>query len=479
VAPGTLSDSVQQAPDSSFALLDSPLPLLVLAGLLVGALGAGRLLKSEANVSVLSNVGVTFDDVPDYVPGNSEAKEELETVVAFLKNPEVFQKLGANVPKRVLISGLGDTEQMAQAVAGESGVPFLRIVSGDSAVRDVFTEAREQTPCVLFIPFERQREDAELEAELATERPLGNHTEPLMSEDRLNEVLQEMTESSSSELVVVAGSSRQDVPEELSRFFELRVVVEPEPDGVPALALATYVSQNDPPGRPSSGSGKTAPWRDVKVLELGSGTSMAGIAAASVGADVLLTDRSRLLPLMSKNIRLNQEQMNVGSAACAAFEWAQVEKPGKEVSKESWDVVLGANLACDLADVPFLADTLAFLLGPLGAAKGGIAIYAHRPRSVALDESLQSAFKERGLSCRVLPSLSPQASGEASPWNPTGAGNGAAGLDEVFFWELQSSSVATPELAAQVLIGQRDKAGGLDQVPAEFFKELSQKSKRT
>lgn len=449
-----LTDPVQQAPDGPQAILsDSFLPLLALAGLVVGALGASNLLKSEAKISVLPDAGTIFDDVPDYVPGNIEAKEDLQSVVAFLKNPAVFRKLGANVPKRVLLSGLGDKAQMAKAIAGESGVPFLQIVSSDSSVRDAFAEACEKVPCVVFVPLD------------------------VRSDDEGYVALKEMGGFTDSEIVFVASSNTPDVSEEVSRFVELEVAVEPEPDWSASVALATYVSQNGPPGRQSE-SGTAAPWRDVNVLELGSGNGLAGIAAASAGADVMLTDRSRLVPLMGKNASANRAQIDVGTIDVEAFEWAQVEKPPVAVSRKKWNVVLGADLVRDAASVPDFADLLAFLLGPMGAAAGGTAIYAHRPLSRALDVGLQAALEERGLSLTVLPPLPPPASGESSPWCPSKDGQEAAELGEVVLWELPgSSSAVTAEMAAQVLMGQRHTAAGADQVPAEFWKELSEKSK--
>lgn len=550
---GNIPDTVQQASSESPAELSNiALPLVVLGGvgLLLGTLGATKLLNSEAKVSVLSNVDVKFQDVPDHASVSNESKEELELIVAFLKKPEVFQKLGAKVPKSVLLSGPGNKALMAQAIAGESGVPFLEMASSGSQVHDVFAEACEKTPCVLFIPLDRRRRDEALRGELVTEEELEDTIEPLMSEERLDEILQAMEDFKNSELVFVVASSRQALVDRISNLFALGVAVGREPEGLVArrllaanrleeaveayqlaykgctcctateeleaelkhaqelleqhwekyhdmnvplprngtrecslrvrqsvacdycslsggegpggavsaagLALASYVSQNDPPRCPSSGSGKMAPWCGVNVLELGSGTGIAGIAAASAGANVLLTDRISLLPLMAKNIELNQDQIDIGSADCAAFEWADVEKPGNEVSNTTWDVVLGADLVSEFADVPGFADAMAFLLCPLGRAAGGTAIYAHHPQSVELDEKLQSALTERGLNLRVLPSLPLQAPGDA------------------VFWELRSkSSVASPELVAKVLLGGRDKAAGLGEIPAEFWKTLS------
>jgi len=136
------------------------------------------------------------------------------------------------------------------------------------------------------------------------------------------------------------------------------------------VALATYISQATPPGR--HGNEKMAPWHGVDVLELGSGTGVAGLAAAAEGANVLLTDRDNLMPLMAKNIRLNQDYMELGSADCEAFDWTA--PPPKEVSSAAWDVVLCSESVTESDDVPLFADTLASLLGPDGAAAGATAI---------------------------------------------------------------------------------------------------------
>ncbi|CAE8635262.1 unnamed protein product [Polarella glacialis] len=533
---------VQQAPNDSFAGLSDfalPLMLVAVAGFLV------RSLFTKAKVSVQSDAGATFEDVPDTVPGNSEAKQELALLVDFLKNPTPFLELGATVPRRLLLYGPGDKLQMAKAIAGESRVPFLEVISNDSPVHEIFADAQEKAkaPCVLFIALDRRREDEDVGGQLQTAEDADETSELLMSQERLNEVLQATHDFQGSGLIFVVASGRQDVVEKVSRSVDLAVKVgheeqilvarrllkanrlekavealhfacrgvtgrsynrnvsvemlksvatdemktelmnaqdllkqhwekyhdlcidlpwngiadrslrvrqsvacdscswcgEDGPGGVvwaAGLALATYVSQNGPPGSSSSESGTSAPWKGVKVLELGSGTGVVGIAAAAAGADVLMTDRSRLVPLAETNITLNQDQIKIGSAVCAAFEWAEVEKPPREVSKQTWDVVLGADLVYTSADVPLFTDTLAFLVGPMGAASGATVIYAHCSRSEALDLDLQAALKVHGFTWRELPNnaLPPQAAGEASPWSPSIAG------DNVIFWELQGSS---------------------------------------
>jgi len=168
------------------------------------------------------------------------------------------------------------------------------------------------------------------------------------------------------------------------------------------VALATYVNKHAPPGRKSQD--QTAPWHGTKVLELGSGTGVVGIAAALEGADVLLTDKDNLMPLMAKNIRLNKDSILTGSADYEAFDWAA--PPPEEVSSKKWDVVLCAEAVATSSDVPLFASALASLLGPDGAAASGTAIYAHNPEDLQpleLNMRLRSAFESHGLSCESLP----------------------------------------------------------------------------
>ena len=121
-----------------------------------GIFGVG---KSRARVYAEKDTKVTFDDVA----GVDEAKEELREVVAFLKDPEQFGRLGAHLPKGVLLVGPPGTGKtlLARAVAGEAGVPFFSINGsefvelfvgvGAARVRDLFTQARRTAPCIIFI----------------------------------------------------------------------------------------------------------------------------------------------------------------------------------------------------------------------------------------------------------------------------------------------------------------------------------------
>merc|ERR1712194_283766 len=171
----------------------------------------------------------------------------------------------------------------------------------------------------------------------------------------------------------------------------------------------------------------------ANVLELGSGTGVAGLAAAAEGADVLLTDKELIVPLLSKNIRLNQDQVEIGSVQCEAFDWAA--SPPAEVSTTNWDVVLGADLVSDFADVVPFADALASLIGPRGVAAGATSIYAHSRRSLEVDMDLQKAFTARSLVWTELPSSMP-----SQDHLSTGASDDRE-LEEVVLWEVRSDAM--------------------------------------
>ena len=177
--------------------------------------GAGGFLsigKSRAKVYVEKNTDVRFADVA----GVDEAKAELVEIVEFLKNPQDYGRLGAHIPKGVLLVGPPGTGKtlLAKAVAGEAGVPFFSISGsefvemfvgvGAARVRDLFEQARAQAPAIIFID--------ELDA-LGRARgvggPVGGHDE---REQTLNQLLTEMDGFDSSVgLIILAATNRPEI----------------------------------------------------------------------------------------------------------------------------------------------------------------------------------------------------------------------------------------------------------------------------
>jgi cell division protease FtsH len=203
------------------ALLMMLLPAILLLGLLFfllprfrDPLGGGFLtnyIKSPARRYERNKTRVTFDDVA----GMQNAKNELQEVVEFLRSPEKFQRLGAVIPKGVLLIGPPGTGKtlLARAVAGEAGVPFFSISGsefiqmfvgvGASRVRDMFKTAKENAPCILFID--------EIDA-VGRMRGAGVGGGSDEREQTLNQILSEMDGFTPSETVIVmAATNRPDV----------------------------------------------------------------------------------------------------------------------------------------------------------------------------------------------------------------------------------------------------------------------------
>src|SRR5262245_27614905 len=176
--------------------------------------GPGNILsfgKSRARFITADKVKTTFNDVA----GVEEAKEEVGEIVEFLKNPQKFSKLGGRIPRGVLLIGPPGTGKtlLAKAIAGEAGVPFLSISGSDfvemfvgvgaSRVRDLFRQAKENSPCIIFLD--------EIDA-VGRRRGTGlggGHDE---REQTLNQILVEMDGFDTDEgIIVMAATNRQDV----------------------------------------------------------------------------------------------------------------------------------------------------------------------------------------------------------------------------------------------------------------------------
>ena len=167
--------------------------------------------KSKARFQVEAKTGVKFDDVA----GIEEAKEELQEVVTFLKEPEKFTAIGAKIPRGMLLIGPPGTGKtlLAKAIAGEAGVPFFSISGsefvemfvgvGASRVRDLFKKAKENAPCLIFID--------EIDA-VGRQRGAGIGGGNDEREQTLNQLLTEMDGfEGNSGVIVIAATNRPDV----------------------------------------------------------------------------------------------------------------------------------------------------------------------------------------------------------------------------------------------------------------------------
>ncbi len=173
-----------------------------------GAMGFG---KSKAKMLTEKHGRVTFDDVA----GIDEAKDELDEIVEFLRNPQKFSRLGGKIPKGALLVGPPGTGKtlLARAVAGEAGVPFFTISGSDfvemfvgvgaSRVRDMFEQAKKNAPCIVFID--------EIDA-VGRHRGAGYGGGNDEREQTLNQLLVEMDGFEANEgVIIIAATNRKDV----------------------------------------------------------------------------------------------------------------------------------------------------------------------------------------------------------------------------------------------------------------------------
>ncbi|MEQ3624834.1 MAG: ATP-dependent zinc metalloprotease FtsH [Celeribacter sp.] len=209
-----------QQQNGILAYLGTLLPFIILIGIWIflmnrmqgggrgGAMGFG---KSKAKMLTEKHGRVTFDDVA----GIDEAKEELEEIVEFLRNPQKFSRLGGKIPKGALLVGPPGTGKtlLARAIAGEAGVPFFTISGSDfvemfvgvgaSRVRDMFEQAKKNAPCIVFID--------EIDA-VGRSRGAGIGGGNDEREQTLNQLLVEMDGFEANEgVIILAATNRRDV----------------------------------------------------------------------------------------------------------------------------------------------------------------------------------------------------------------------------------------------------------------------------
>jgi cell division protease FtsH len=220
LAKGVKVSAEAQEQSGLLSVISLWLPFLVLIGVWFffmnrmqgggrgGAMGFG---KSRAKLLTEKHGRVTFDDVA----GIDEAKEELEEIVEFLRNPQKFSRLGGKIPKGALLVGPPGTGKtlLARAIAGEAGVPFFTISGSDfvemfvgvgaSRVRDMFEQAKKNAPCIVFID--------EIDA-VGRARGVGIGGGNDEREQTLNQLLVEMDGFEANEgVIIVAATNRKDV----------------------------------------------------------------------------------------------------------------------------------------------------------------------------------------------------------------------------------------------------------------------------
>ena len=231
---------VDESMPSLLGVLVSWFPMLLLIGVWIFFMrqmqsGGGKAMgfgKSRARLLTEKHGRVTFGDVA----GIDEAKEELQEVVEFLKNPQKFQQVGGRIPKGVLLVGPPGTGKtlLARAIAGEANVPFFTISGSDfvemfvgvgaSRVRDMFEQAKKHAPCIVFID--------EIDA-VGRHRGAGLGGGNDEREQTLNQLLVEMDGFEANEgVILIAATNRPDVldPALLRPGRFDRQVVVPNPD---------------------------------------------------------------------------------------------------------------------------------------------------------------------------------------------------------------------------------------------------------
>ncbi len=261
--------------------------------------------KSKAKLLTQDQHTVTFNDVA----GIEEAKEELEEIIEFLKDPQKFQKLGGKIPKGVLLVGPPGTGKtlLARAVAGEAGVPFFSISGSDfvemfvgvgaSRVRDLFEQGKKSAPCIIFVD--------EIDA-VGRHRGAGlggGHDE---REQTLNQLLVEMDgfESNEGGVILIAATNRPDVldPALLRPGRFDRQVVVPRPDMAGRFEILKVHSANV----------KTDPDTDLEIIAKGTPGYAGAELANLVNEAALLAARKNQETVTMKDFEEAKDKVMMG-----------------------------------------------------------------------------------------------------------------------------------------------------------------------
>ena len=286
---------------SIFSILLSWLPMILILGVWIFFMrqmqsGSGRAMgfgKSKAKLLTEAHGRVTFQDVA----GVDEAKEDLEEIVEFLRDPQKFQRLGGKIPRGVLLVGPPGTGKtlLARAVAGEANVPFFTISGSDfvemfvgvgaSRVRDMFEQAKKNAPCIIFID--------EIDA-VGRHRGAGLGGGNDEREQTLNQLLVEMDGFEANEgIILIAATNRPDVldPALLRPGRFDRQVVVPNPDINGREKILKVHIRNVP----------LAPNVDLKVIARGTpGFSGADLANLVNEAALMAARRNKRLVTMQE-----------------------------------------------------------------------------------------------------------------------------------------------------------------------------------
>ena len=387
-------------------LLLSWLPMLLLLGVWIffmrqmqaGGTKALSFGKSRARLTDQKSK-VTFADVA----GVDEAKEELQEIIDFLKDPQKFQRLGGKIPKGVLLMGAPGTGKtlMARAIAGEASVPFFTISGSDfvemfvgvgaSRVRDLFEQGKKHAPCIVFID--------EIDA-VGRHRGAGlggGHDE---REQTLNQLLVEMDGFESNEgVILIAATNRPDVLDPaLLRpgRFDRRVIV-PHPDIKGRLGILKVHSKNVPMaenldleilarGTPGfSGADLANLVNEAALYAAGQGKKFVAIDDMEYAKDKVMMGKER------RSLVISDEEKRVTAVHEAGHALVSKKVPGSDpvhkVTIIPRGMALGLTHALPVED-RYNRDK-AFLLGEIAILMGGRAAEA-----VILDQQSQGAAND-------------------------------------------------------------------------------------